>query len=480
MNNTLADFTKFTLSAHQHISKMNYAILDIETTGGSPNNEKITEIAIYIHNGKQIINKYASLINPEKNIPYFITGLTGISNEMVADSPKFFEIAKDIVEITKDCIVVGHNVNFDYSFIQSEFKHLGYDFQRNKLCTIKLSRKLIPGYKSYSLGKICKELNISINGRHRAAGDAFATVKLFELLLKENEIQGSDLISKEKPVARLTNLNGFLKPKDIDQLPSKTGVYYLHDEEGNLIYVGKSKNIHNRILTHLGNRNSRRATEMAGKIAGISFELTGNELIALLLESVEIKSNKPIYNRAQRRSASTWGLYEFHDDKGYLNFRILKTSSQNNFPVASFNNQPEAKKIIANQVEKNWLCPKLSGLYSTEGSCFHYEIRQCNGACIGKEASKSYNERAQKLINKFEFEEKNLIIIDKGRSDNEKSVVLLENGLYIGYGYINTEESYLKIEDLKDCIKEQDDNRDIRQIINLYLRKNKPEKIIRF
>lgn len=459
---------------------MKYAILDIETTGGSPKNEKITEIAIYIHDGSKIISEFASLINPEKNIPYFITGLTGITNEMVADSPKFYEVAKDIVEITKDCIIVGHNVNFDYSFIQNEFKHLGYDFKRDNLCTVKLSRKLIPGYKSYSLGKICKELNININGRHRAAGDAFATVKLFELLLKENENQGSGLILKEKPKTKLKNLNGFLKPDDIDKIPAEIGVYYLHDSEGNLIYVGKSKNIHHRILSHLGNRNTRKSTEMAVRIAGVSFELTGNELIALLQESIEIKTNKPIYNRAQRRSSSTWGLYEFYDDKGYLNFRILKTSSQNNLPVASFNNQAEAKKILANQVEKNWLCPKLSGLYTTEGSCFHYQIRQCNGACSGQEAVKTYNDRAQKLIDKFEFEEKNLIIIDKGRGMNEKSVVLLENGLYKGYGYIDTEDSYLKIEDLKECISHQEDNRDIRQIINLYLRQNKPEKVIRF
>lgn len=459
---------------------MNYAILDIETTGGSPKNERITEIAIYIHDGKQIINEYSSLVNPEKNIPYFITGLTGITNEMVADSPKFFEIAKDIVEITKDCIVVGHNVNFDYSFIQNEFKHLGYEFKRDSLCTVKLSRKLIPGYKSYSLGKICKELNININGRHRAAGDAFATVKLFELLLKASKEQGSELITGEKPKTKLKNLNGFLKPDDIDKLPSGVGVYYLHDEEGNLIYVGKSKNIHHRILSHLGNRNTRKSTEMAGKIAGISFELTGNELIALLLESEEIKSNKPIYNRAQRRSSSTWGLYEFNDDKGYTNFRILKTSSQNNLPITSFNNQTEAKNILFNQVEKNWLCPKLCGLYNTDGACFHYEIRQCNGACIGQEPVKTYNDRAQKLMDKFEFEEKNLLIIDKGRTDNEKSVVLLENGLYKGYGYINTEDSYLKIEDLKECINIKDDNRDIRQIINLYLRKNKAEKVVKF
>jgi len=155
-----------------------YAILDIETTGGSPKTEKITEIAIYFHDGNQIVDEWSTLINPEKEIPYFITGLTGITNEMVANSPRFYEVAKEIVERTENHIIVGHNVSFDYGFIKSEFNHLGFEYNRDVLCTVRLSRKLIPGHKSYSLGKICKDLGIEITDRHRAAGDALATVKL--------------------------------------------------------------------------------------------------------------------------------------------------------------------------------------------------------------------------------------------------------------------------------------------------------------
>lgn len=459
---------------------MKYAVLDIETTGGSPKNEKITEIAIYIHDGTKILDEYITLVNPEKNIPYFITGLTGITNEMVADAPKFYEIAREIVEITEDCVIVGHNVNFDYSFIQSEFRQLGYEFHRKTLCTVKLSRKIIPGFKSYSLGKLCKQLNIEINGRHRAAGDAYATVKLFELLRKENGGNRDELLLKPFPDTRLKNLNGFLKPEQIDELPPFTGVYYLHDEDGNLIYVGKSKNIHNRILSHLGNKNTRRASEMSSKIAGISYELTGSELIALLLESSEIKRSRPRYNRAQRRTSSAWGLYHFKDNKGYINFRIKKTGEENQLPLTGFNNVTEARKIMGNFIERYWLCQKLCGMYDTEGACFHHEIRQCNGACIGKETARIYNERASKLINALEYDDENMLIIDTGRMENERSVVSIVNGVYKGYGYIDINESYLSIEDLLSCIKPSEDNRDIRQIIKSWLRRNTPEKILRF
>ncbi len=169
-----------------------YAIVDIETTGGSARLEKITEIAIYLHDGEKITGEFSSLVNPERNIPYFITNLTGITNEMVEDAPRFFEIAKDIVELTEGRTFVAHNARFDYSFIRQEFKSLGFNFKRNILDTVTLSRKLFPGHRSYSLGNICKDLKITINGRHRAAGDALATVKLFEMLLKrDSEINGS-------------------------------------------------------------------------------------------------------------------------------------------------------------------------------------------------------------------------------------------------------------------------------------------------
>ncbi len=171
-----------------------YSIIDIETTGGSSKTERITEIAVFNHDGIKVVDEFCTLVNPEKNIPGFITGITGISNEMVANSPKFYEIAKRIVELTDNHIFVAHNADFDYAFIREEFRQLGYNFMRNRLCTVKMSKKLIPGLRSYSLGKLCSELNIQITDRHRARGDAHATVKLFEMLI--------DLDSKEYPLYR--------------------------------------------------------------------------------------------------------------------------------------------------------------------------------------------------------------------------------------------------------------------------------------
>jgi DNA polymerase-3 subunit epsilon len=457
-----------------------YAILDIETTGGSPKHCKITEIAIFIHDGIKVVDEFSTLINPEINIPYFITSLTGISNEMVENAPRFYEVAKKIVELTEGRIVVGHNVNFDYGFIQNEFKQLGYDFNRKTLCTIKLSRKIIPGYRSYSLGKICESLGININGRHRASGDAFATVQLFELLMQKNTMSGQELLLGNQPTGKLRNLNNFLKPDDINNIPESGGVYYFHDSEGNLIYIGKSKNIHKRILDHLGNSNSRRTLEMCEKIAGITFELTGSELVALLKESQEIKIHKPFYNRAQRRTSYAIGLYESKDEHGYITLKINKIGTDNKFPITCFENKEEAVESLTALVKRYWLCQKLCGLYDTEGPCFHYEIRQCNGACIQKEPVKVYNERVEKLIAGFGFDHENLLIIDSGRSPTERSVVCIENGIYKGFGYLDITESYLGINDMKECIKPAADNRDIRQIINNWMHKNKVEKVIRF
>lgn len=165
-----------------------FAIIDIETTGHSYKNGKITEIAIYQHNGIEITDAFNTLIFPEMDVPYFITELTGINNNMLIGKPKFHEVAKKIIEFTAGRTFVAHNVSFDYKFIQEEYKRLGYNFNRKTLCTVQLSRRLLPGHRSYSLGKLCADLEIKINDRHRAAGDALATVKLFELLLKKNEL----------------------------------------------------------------------------------------------------------------------------------------------------------------------------------------------------------------------------------------------------------------------------------------------------
>jgi DNA polymerase III subunit epsilon len=457
-----------------------YAILDIETTGGSPKNSRITEIAIFIHDGEKITEEFSTLINPEVNIPYFITNLTGINNEMVENAPKFFEVAKKIVEITEGKIIVGHNVSFDYSFIQNEFRLLGYNYNRKTVCTVKLSRKIIPGFPSYSLGRICENLGINITDRHRATGDALATVKLFELLLQKSAEQGQELPLGNQLSERKRQFNDLLKPEDIKRIPEETGVYYFHDSEGNLIYIGKSKNIYKRVLDHFGNKSSRRSAEMCERIAGISFEITGSELIALLKESHEIKSNKPFYNRAQKRTVYPLGLYLSKDEYGYKKLKIRKTADEKNSPIAFFENKSEAVNFLSSMVERYWLCQKLCGLYETEGPCFHYDIRQCNGACIQKESVSTYNSRVDKLVAGLNYEQENIIIIDRGRSADERSLILIEDGLYKGFGFLEISQAYLGINDMKECISPANDNRDVRQIIANWLRKNKAEKVIKF
>lgn len=454
-----------------------FAILDIETTGGSPVNEKITEIAIFFHDGEKVVDEWCTLINPEKPIPYFITGLTGISNEMVADAPKFYEVAREIVERTDGHTIVGHNVQFDYSFIRSEFKRLGFDYSRKTLCTVKLSRKVFPGYRSYSLGRICKELGIEITGRHRAAGDALATVRLFEMLGKNRN--GSETLALLSQTAgRFRNLNENLTVSDIETLPEECGTYYFYDDQKQLLYIGKSKNIRHRVLSHLGNSASKRALELKQRIHSVSYELTGSELIALLKESREIKELKPMFNRAQKRSFYYWGLYEGKDEYGYITFRLQRISDTADDPVTCYNSKKEAREALTRMVEKHWLCQKLSGLYQTDGACFHHTIRQCNGACVQAESVSAYNKRAESLLDSLKLERGNVLIIDRGRDPEERSLIRIEKGMYMGFGYISLNDTYLTIDQMLDSVYPALDNRDIRQILKNWLRNNTVEKML--
>ena len=455
-----------------------YAIIDIETTGGSARLEKITEIAIYQHDGNKITGEYVTLINPERNIPYFITNLTGITNEMVEDAPRFYEIAKQIVELTEGRTFVAHNARFDYSFIREEFKSLGFNFKRSLLDTVALSRKLIPGHKSYSLGNICKDLGITINGRHRAEGDALATVKLFEILMeKDRELNGNKVaLMKNK---KLSKLHPNLDINKIENIPEDPGVYYFYNENNDLIYIGKSRNLQQRISTHLSNNTTNKAMEMRDQIADISWETTGSELIALLKESSEIKINKPVYNRAQRRSGFQWGIFSFTDENGYINYRYGQLNNDE-LPISVFTSKEKAKSKLNSLVESLVLCQKLSGLYETEGACFHFQVGICRGACCGKESPEEYNERASKVSEEFIFSRRNFFIIDKGRDEEERCVVKIVNGKYSGWGYFNINDMGFGLSALHDCILQSADNHDIQVILKQYLKNFKVEKIIEF
>ncbi len=455
-----------------------YAIIDIETTGGSARIEKITEIAIYLHDGTQITGEFVSLVNPERNIPYFITNLTGITNEMVEDAPRFYEIAKTIVELTEGRTFVAHNARFDYSFIRQEFKSLGFNYKRNILDTVALSRKLFPGHRSYSLGNICNDLKISILGRHRASGDAFATVKLFEILMnKDKEINGNKSVLLNN--TRIAKLNPKLDLNKIDKIPDEPGIYYFYNETGDLIYIGKSRNLQQRINTHLSNNTTNRAMEMRDLIADIDWETTGSELIALLKESFEIKANKPIYNRAQRRTGFQWGIFSFVDINGYINYRYGQVDNFDS-PVSVFTSKEKTKSKLNSLVETYSLCQKLAGLYETDGACFHYQVGICSGACCGKESPEKYNERAARAIEEFVFTRRNFFVIDRGRDADERCAVKIVNGKYAGYGYFNINDMGFGLNAVHECIKLSPDNRDIQVILKQYLKSNRVEKIIEF
>lgn len=444
------------------MESQNYAIIDIETTGLSPSAEKITEIAIIIHDGKKVVEEFSTLINPERKIPYRITQITGINSKMVDDAPKFYEIAKQIVELTEDKVIIGHNVRFDYGFIRSEFKSLGYDFKRQTLDTIKLARKLIPGKPSYGLGKLCKSLGIENPNRHRALGDATATKTLFELLLS---------IDDNPENLNLTGVQSDLSKSLVLNLPKEAGVYYFYDNRDDLIYVGKSINIHDRVMSHLNNNLHKKAIEMKSAIADVKYTVTGNELIALLLESSEIKTKQPIYNRAQRRTFFNYGLYSFFDEKGYLNLKVMKIVTELS-PIYTYSSLQEGKEHMERLSEEYGLCQKLSGLYDNSGACFYYQIHQCEGACIGKEEAEEYNKKVTLALNNFHFDKQDFFVIDKGRNDDELGIVKVEKGKYAGFGFCDKQTADESINNLHNSISFYKDNKEVRQIIRSFIKRN--------
>jgi DNA polymerase-3 subunit epsilon len=411
---------------------MLYSIIDVETTGGSPKSSKITEIAIYNFDGEKIVDEFVTLINPECDIPEFIVRLTGISNKMVENAPKFYEIAKKVIEMTADSTFVAHNVGFDYGMIRQEFKRLGFDYRRPHLCTVKAARIIIPGKESYSLGKLTRALDIKLEGRHRAGGDALATVELFKIILSKDFNQLKNFIHQElNPQILHPNLD----LNALEEIPNKTGVYKLYNELNQLLYIGKSKHIKTRIEQHLKNQKTAKGIKMSQEVSRIEYELTGSEIIALLLESNLVKSHKPIYNRQLRKSKFPYGIFDYIDDNGYLRLKLLLISKTTAQAIAVFSTREEAKRFLETNTEKFELCQKLTDLYQNNSACFQFQIKQCKGACVGQESFEAYNSRVQQFIDQQMLEGENFFIIDKGRDKTEKSLILIQEGRYAGYGF---------------------------------------------
>ncbi len=463
------------LEVFQYLRLMNYVIIDVETTGGSPKTTKITEIALYKFDGQAIVDEFVTLVNPEAKIPDFIVKLTGISDQMVADSPRFFEIAKKIIEFCSDCIFVAHNVSFDYNVVRREYKRLGYDFRLPQLCTVRASRLVFPGYESYSLGKITRQLGIQLNGRHRAGGDALATAHLFMMMYEKDSDKVNGLIQHE---INPKIVHSALDLETIENLPNKTGIYLFYNEHNQLIYIGKSKNIRSRVEQHLRNSKQEKGLRLIQEITRVDFELTGSETIALLRESNLVKCHKPKFNRALKKSNFNYGIYDELDLNGYLRLIVRSLGKSASDPIIQFTSRKEAAEFLDYVRSKYNLCEKYCGTKQVEKACFYYTIEDCKGACVENENIEAYNERVQLFVDKLTFERKSFFILDKGRDKFEKSLVYVERGVFKGFGFAPYHFNNLDVSNWTKFIRPQQENRDDKTIINQALFRKPDVKII--
>lgn len=447
---------------------MVFAIIDIETCGGKFEFRKgrITEICIVRHDGLAVVDVFTTLINPECLINPYFTKLTGITNEMVADAPKFHEVASKIIELTQDCVFVAHNVAFDYNFIRDEFHSLGYTYKRETLCTVRLSRKLIPGKISYSLGHLCAALGIEIFGRHRAEGDAVATAQLFELLLR---LKADHPQYKNKGVTDLmTRKVDKIKEYILKKVPEECGVYYFLNKEHEIIYIGKSNNMYVRARSHF-QTDITKNKQMLNELMNVDFVLTGSELVALLLESEEIKAHKPRYNRARKKDQFSHVIESYVDEQGIINFQITESEGAEN-PLLSFSSYGGARERLEQWIDEHDLCLRYCHLTSDDAVCFQHQIKKCKGICAGIESPASYNERAQKVVDEYQFPHRSFIIVDRGRARKESSLILVEEGRYKGFGYMDQSTQLSDANDMKGLIEKRKYYPDADAIIRGYLK----------
>ena len=438
---------------------MMYTIIDIETTGQG---NKITEISIFKYDGDKIVDEFTSLVNPESYIPDYITALTGIDNHMVSNAPTFKDLADNILSITEACIFVAHNVNFDYTIIRNEFKAIGIDFTRKKLCTIRLARKLITGHHSYSLGKLCTALGITIEDRHRARGDAQATVTLFKQILetKDSESVISDFLKKNSKEATLPP---HLPSTVFNNIPNAPGIYYFKNKKGKVIYVGKAKDLKKRVLGHFYDKSDKELS-LCRETTDIDFELSGGELIALLMEDAAIKHHFPEYNVASKRNTTAYGIFTYEDRNGiiHLAFNTLKRTVA---PFITFYHITDCRNFLEKLCMQFELCPKYCHLQEGVQQCSHYKITSCGGICKKEESVETYNQRVNEALNYTYNKTLNKIIKQPGRNLEEQAFIQIKNGIYLGYGFIDNSEQITNSEALENYLIPQKDNIDVQKIL---------------
>ena len=438
-----------------------YAILDIEGTGGKYNEEGITEIAIYQFDGDTVTDKFSSLVNPERKIDPYVTKLTGINNKMLSRAPKFYELAKRIIEITEDCVIVAHNTDFDLRILQLEFDRLGYEYNRTTLCTVELSQKLLPDQESYSLGKLVRSLGIPITDRHRATGDATATLKLFQLLLNKDTDQSiiQDTLKKKVRKRLPKNLKELL-----DTVPSVTGTYSFYDKNQELIFLGKGKNVKSQVNRHF-TKPTRLNKLLLKNVVDITTENTGNNLIAAIKENEIIKRLQPKYNKRRKKIFSHELVVDEGED-GYLYCKIQKHTGKGNYDLTF-----SGRRSGMNFLEKIFTKVHLDLHYS------NHEDFKNSQAPVNYMLPAEHNDLIAQQLQAVSLKNKTGIIKTHGREPAERAILWVQQGDLKGYGY-----STLKIQTadpniLEKIVTELNHPEDARHISEQFLRTHKGYKV---
>ena len=441
-----------------------YAIVDIETTGGHAASNGITEIAIFLHNGKKVCGKFHSLVNPGCPIPPYISALTGITHELVQDAPSFADLAEEIHRFLSGRIFVAHNVNFDFSFVKHHLKVCGFELQEKKLCTIRMSRKVFPGLPSYSLGNLCRSLGIALRNRHRADGDARATAVLFSRLLKEGgENMVSDMLRRSSGEQWLPL---FLDKKHIESLPSGPGVYYFHDAGGKVIYVGKALNVRKRVVSHFSNNDpEKKRQRLLRQVCRVTCKECASELHALVLESAEIRKLWPSLNRSQKHPEPHYGLYVYEDARGYLRLAI-DTKRKGMDVLYTFNRLHEGMAMVRKLADAFGLSRRLCFLHTADPDGYYPD-----------EKPVQYNRRVKEALTELQKQLPTFIVVDRLPGQEKQLCMLVERGVFRGMGFVSNDISLKKADDVKPYIEPFADNDFIRSSIFSFAEMNPESRI---
>lgn len=398
-----------------------YAIVDVETTGLRPARDKIIEVAVVITDGEKVIDQFSTLVHPECVLPQYITSLTSISDNMLHDAPKFFQVAKHLVTLLKGCTFVAHNARFDYSFLKKEFAELGYTFHKPVVCTVRLARELFPGLPNYRLSTICKALGISMEGAHRALADALATTELFKRLQAKTDHVEPTLLP-----AGLTR-------DHILALPNATGVYTFYNDANEIVYIGKSKNIRKRVVTHfMPDHKSYKPVFFKNSVSRLGAEVVGSELLALLRESEEIKTHRPPLNRMGKRMRDHIGVYLKKNENAHHTLKVLETKKTTNEPVLSFGNIKNARRSLERLAAYHRICARF-----VEGVRFDICPRCGIHGCVDNIPKNTHNQSVAIALRPYRFPAETCLIEDKGPTSDTRSLMVVHQNKYIGYAVIN-------------------------------------------